>query len=143
MPTKRLVLATVAVFLLAQVFAIVIHGFVLASDYRPFYGTLLRPMEADPGWQVALLPVRHLAVAIGLVWIAVLAGFQGSVWSRGARLGLIAWLMGSLPMYVLWYAEQPWPGRLVVKQLPLELVAMVVLGTLAARLVSGPSVARA
>lgn len=46
MSTRRFIGTVVAVFLVSQVFAIVIHGFILGADYRPFYGTLLRPMDA-------------------------------------------------------------------------------------------------
>jgi hypothetical protein len=38
-----------AAFLLANVFAIVIHGFVLAADYEPYRGTLLRDFAKDQG----------------------------------------------------------------------------------------------
>ncbi|HXF95163.1 MAG TPA: hypothetical protein VNI61_03565 [Gemmatimonadales bacterium] len=134
MTRTRAVLATLAVFVVAQLFGILIHGIILAGDYRPYYGTLLRPMEGSPGWQALFLPVSHLMVATALVWVAALAGREGSVTRRGLRLGAIAWLLGPAPMYLLWYAEQPWPGSLPVKQLPLEFAAMVVLGLLAARL---------
>ncbi len=138
MTRTRLVLTTLAVFLLAQVFGILIHGFILSSDYRPYYGTLLRPMEGPPGWQALLLPVSHLAVAIGVVWIASLMDRGQPLGRRAVRLGLIAWLVGPAPMYLLWYAEQPWPGTLPLKQLPLELGAMLVLGAVAARLTAAP-----
>jgi hypothetical protein len=55
------------------------------------------------------------------------------------RIGLIGWLLGPAPMYLLWYAEQPWPGTLPLKQPPLELLGMLMLGSLAAKL--APSVA--
>lgn len=131
---QRLVLATLVVFLAAQVLGILIHGFILRADYQPFYGRLLRPFEGSPGWQVALLPVVHLVTAAALVWVATLVT-DGSPLERGVKVGLIGWLLGPAPMYLLWYAEQPWPGTLPLKQLPLELVAMLILGSLAARLV--------
>ncbi len=37
-------------------------------------------------------------------------------------------------MYLLWFAEQPWPFSLTIKQLALELVTMLVLRTLTAML---------
>lgn len=40
---RRFIWTVVAAFSVSQVFAIVIHGFILGPDYRPFYGTLLRP----------------------------------------------------------------------------------------------------
>jgi hypothetical protein len=139
MTTKRLILATVLVFLLAQALGILIHGFILAGDYGPFYGTLLRPMEGSPGWQALLIPVSHLMVAAGIVWIGARLDRDGNRTARGLRLGLVAWLIGPGAMFLLWYAEQPWPGALVMKQLPLELAAMLLLGRLAARLTESRS----
>jgi hypothetical protein len=49
---------------------------------------------------------------------------------QGLQFGVLAWLFGPVPMYLLWYAEQPWPGMLTIKQLVLELFTMLVLGTL-------------
>lgn len=140
MITKRLIWTVVAVFVVAQVFAIVIHGFILGSDYRPFYGSLLRPMDAagGPQWMVAFLPLAHLAMAIAFValysrWIR-----PGPEIPQGLRFGVLAWLFGPVPMYLLWFAEQPWPLSLTIKQLVLELFTMLVLGTLTAMLYRQP-----
>jgi hypothetical protein len=140
MITKRLIWTVVAVFFVAQVFAIVIHGFILGSDYRPFYGSLLRPMDAagGPQWMVAFLPLAHLAMAIAFValysrWIR-----PGPEIPQGLRFGVLAWLFGPVPMYLLWFAEQPWPLSLTIKQLVLELFTMLVLGTLTAMLYRQP-----
>jgi hypothetical protein len=48
--------------------------------------------------------------------------------ARGLALGLIAWTLGQVPVWLLWYAQQPWPGSLVVKQLALELVSSILIG---------------
>jgi hypothetical protein len=140
MNTKRFIVTVVVVFVIAQVFAIVIHGFILGSDYRPFYGSLLRPMDAagGPQWMVALLPLAHLAMAIAFValysrWIR-----PGPEIPQGLRFGVLAWLFGPVPMYLLWFAEQPWPLSLTIKQLVLELFTMLVLGTLTAMLSRQP-----
>jgi hypothetical protein len=42
--------------------------------------------------------------------------------------------MASVPLWLLWYAEQPWPGSLVIKQLALELVSTLILGVVVAAL---------
>jgi len=136
MTSKRLLLAILAVFVLAQMLGIVVHGFILSADYKPFYGTLLRPFEGSPSWHVAFLPVVHLAVAVGVVWLATLVT-GAAPGARGLRIGLLAWLLGPVPMYLLWFAEQPWPGSLPAKQLPLELGATIALGLVAAKLVPG------
>jgi hypothetical protein len=119
---------TFAAFLVAQIFAIAIHGFILAADYAPFYGTLLRDQQGDPVWQALLLPVSHLCFISGLVWIYGRLSLDGSQAARGLKLGLVAWLVGQAPLYLLWYAEQPWPDSLIVKQLGLELLASLAIG---------------
>lgn len=127
MTTTRLVLSTVAAFLVSQVLAGLIHGFVLAADYGPYYGTLLRSMDSDT-WQVLLLPVSHLSFICGLMWVYTHVEMRGSTGRKGVLLGFLAWIMGQVPLWLIWYAEQPWPGSLVVKQLGLELVSSMVIG---------------
>ena len=121
-----------AAFLLSNVFAIAIHGFILAADYEPYRGTLLRDFQGGPGWQALLLPVAHLCFISGLVWIYGRLSLDGSFTTRGLKLGLIAWLVGQAPLWLLWYAEQPWPGSLVIKQLTLELVSALLIGIVVA-----------
>lgn len=136
MSTKRFIGTVVAVFLVSQVFAIVMHGFILGADYRPFYGTLLRPMDAPdaPKWIAAFLPLAHLAMAIAFVALFVRWVRPGPEIPQGLRFGVLAWLFGPVPMYLLWFAEQPWPFSLTIKQLVLDLFTMLVLGTLTSML---------
>ena len=137
MSTKRRIAAVVAVFLTAQVFAILIHGFILASDYAPYYGRLLRPMDESAGWPILLLPVSHLAMSIAFVILFARTLKPGPSIPQGARFGALAWLFGPVPMYLLWFAEQPWPTSLIVKQLPLELIAFLTLGVVAGSILRG------
>lgn len=140
MITKRFIGTVVAVFVVAQVFAIVIHGFILGSAYRPFHGTLLRPMEGEVPWTAIFLPIAHLAMAIAFVALFARWVRPGPEIPQGLQFGVLAWLFGPVPMYLLGYAEQPWPGSLTVKQLVLELVTMLVLGTLASMIYRKPEI---
>lgn len=136
MSTKRFIGTVLAVFFIAQVFALVIHGFILGADYRPLYGTLLRPREPEPGtaWMMLFLPLAHLAMALAFVTLFTRWIRPGPEIPQGLRFGLLAWLFGPVPMYLLWFAEQPWPLSLTIKQLVLDLFTMLVLGTLTAML---------
>jgi MFS superfamily sulfate permease-like transporter len=141
MTIKRMALAIGAAFLVSQILAIAIHGFLLASDYEPFYGTLLRPMN-QATWQVMLLPLSHLAFVSALVWVFSRVDLEGSTSARGVKIGVLGWLIGQVPLWLLWYAEQPWPDTLVLKQLGYELASSIVIGlTIAA--VSGSTLRRA
>ena len=121
-------LATGAVaFVVSQILTITIHGFILRPDYLPFHGTLLRPVSGD-AWQSLLLPVTHLLVITALVIVNNRIALAGDPIVRGLKLGGLGWLVSAAPQWLLWYAQQPWPGTLVVKQLALELVAALILG---------------
>jgi hypothetical protein len=128
MTGRRFAGACTVAFLVSQLLEILIHGFVLSRDYAPFYGTLLRPMTGAPGWQGLLLPVAHLSYVIALVWVYDRVMDDGPRFSQGMRIGLVGFAMGQVPLWVLWYADQPWPGGLLVKQLLLELAASLLLG---------------
>ena len=117
-----------AAFLLSEVFAVAIHGFILAADYEPYRGTLLRDFAGGPGWQALMLPLAHLCFVSALVWIYGRLSLHGSQTARGLKLGLIAWLVGQAPFWLIWYAEQPWPDSLIVKQLGLEFVSSMAIG---------------
>jgi hypothetical protein len=127
MKASRIVLSTFAAFVVSQVLAGVIHGFILAADYAPYYGSLLRSTDSD-SWQVLLLPISHFAFICGLMWVYARMQLRGSAITQGLKLGFLAWLMGQVPLWLVWYAEQPWPGSLVVKQLGLELVSSIAIG---------------
>jgi hypothetical protein len=128
MTGKRFAATVAAAFLVAQIFAIAIHGVILASDYAPFYGVLLRPMSTEASAAMLLLPLSHLSSIIGLVWVYGRLALDGSTLARGITIGGIGYLVGQAPLWMLWYAEAPWPGSLVVKQLVLELIASLVIG---------------
>lgn len=142
MTYKRMASAIGLGFLVAQILAIVIHGFILAHDYAPFYGTLLRPQE-HVSWQAILLPVSHLSFISALVWIAGRLRWQGSIAVRGLQLGVLGWMTGQVPLWLLWYAEQPWPGDLVLKQLGLELAASLIIGLTISVVVGQPQASAA
>ena len=125
MTKGRMAAAVAAAFVVSQILAVVVHGFLLDADYAPFRGTLLRAEASSP---MLLLPVSHLLFISALVWIFSRVDFRGSMLVQGMKLGVLGWVAGQAPLWLLWYAEQPWPGSLVLKQLGLELVSSLVLG---------------
>jgi len=131
--------AVAAAFVVSQILAIVVHGFLLDADYAPFRGSLLR---AQASWQMLLLPASHLLFIAALVWIFGRVDYRGGVLAQGTKLGLLGWVAGQAPLWLLWYAEQPWPGSLVIKQLGLELVSSCVLGVTIAAVGGKPAMSR-
>ncbi len=127
MTTARMIGTIAAAFLLSQVFAILIHGFILAADYAPYYGTLLRG-DDGPSWQMIFLPVAHLSFIAALVWVWSRMRLSGPPLRQGLVLGVVGWALGQAPLWLIWYAEQPWPDSLIVKQLGWELASSLLIG---------------
>jgi len=127
MSNTRIFLTVLAALFVAELLASIVHGYLLAADYAPYYGTLLRG-GADPAWQFAFLPLAHLAWVGGLVWVYLRVTLTGSRVVQGLKLGLLGWVIGQVPLWLLWFAEQPWPNGLVLKQLALELVSSLLVG---------------
>jgi len=127
MTKTRIFLTGLAALFVAELLASVVHGYLLAADYAPYYGTLLRG-GADPAWQFAFLPLAHLAWVSGLIWVYLRVTLTGSRVVQGLKLGFLGWVIGQVPLWLLWFAEQPWPNGLVLKQLGLELVSSLLVG---------------
>ena len=138
MTIKRSIGVGAAAFVVSQILAIAVHGVILAADYKPFYGTLLRPMPSQFDWRMLLLPLTHLFYVGALVWLYPRLAIEGSRMTRGLKLGLLGYVVAQLPLWLLWYAEQPWPDSLVLKQLVLELISSLLIG-LTVAMMSGVS----
>ena len=108
MTRGRAIAAIAAAFIVSQILAVAVHGFLLAADYAPFDGTLLRAgADGTPPWQMLFLPLVHLSGIVTLVWVYGRLRLTGSTWARGLVLGLVWYGLGELPLWLRWFAEQP------------------------------------
>lgn len=127
---KKLILTWIAVFVAWQVGNFIIHGFLLMNDYAQL-PNLMRPQGASMrylAWEV----LAHVMMAGAFAWIYS-KGVAAKPWlPQGLRFGLAAALLATVPHYLIYYAVQPLPGILVVKQITHEGVLVVLLGVLAA-----------
>ena len=138
MTKTRIFLTGLAALFVAELLATFVHGYALAAEYEPYYGTLLRGGES-PAWQFSFLPLAHAAWVGGLVWIFLHVSFLGSRVVQGLKLGLLGWVVGQVPLWLLWFAEQPWPNSLVGKQLALELASSLIVGVTIALVARRPA----
>ena len=125
MTTRRFAATCATGFLVSNVLAVIFYGFLLGPDYEPFRGTLLRSEEMM-GWQQFVgFPIKHLAFVTAFVWMYSRIATPGGGMRQALMFGLMAWWMASVPMWLTWYAEQPWPGDLIAKTLALDLVSVL------------------
>lgn len=136
---KKFVLRWFVVFVLANVLGFLIHGVLLKGDYTANQQLLRTEQDANAHFGYMLL--GFICSTAAIVWIYG-RGVQAKPWlGQGVRFGLALWLLVSVPMFLTYYAIQPWPGTVVAKQICYELVMMLVIGIVTAALHKGESVA--
>ena len=129
---KKFILSVVALFVVSMLLGVLVHGFLLAGDYQALGPVMRAPEDAQGyfGWMIA----AHIAMSIGLTGIYRRGHEAGKPWlGQGVRFGLWMALVMTVGVYLIYYAVQPMPGMLVLKQIVFDAIAVVILGiTLAA-----------
>lgn len=126
----RVLVGWVAVFVVWMIGDFVVHGTLLKGDYTAL-PNLFRP-EAEAGALFPLMILAHVLMAGAFVWIYA-RGVEPKPWlAQGARFGLAVALMSVVPTSMIYYAVQPMPGALAVKQVIYEGILLVILGVVAA-----------
>ena len=129
---KRFFSASAAVFLVAMLMGFLIHGQLLEADYRSLGNAMRSPPDAQAHFPFLVLGSVFFVLAF--VWLYA-KGVEDKPWlGQGLRFGLATWLFGAVSMFLTYYAVQPLPGRLVVRQIGFELVDFLVLGVVVAAL---------
>lgn len=127
----RFLVSVVVLFIVSMALGFVVHGLVLGSEYQKLTPNLFRT-EQDGQAHFAWMLVAHVILAIGFTWI-YRAGRDARPWlGQGVRFGIAVALLAPIPTYLIYYAVQPMPFDLVVKQVVLDTIAMVVMGIVAA-----------
>ena len=124
---KPFVISAIALAVLSLLLGFVVHASLLHGEYATL-SSLFRP-EADAQNYFPFMLLAHVLIGIGMTWIYRQGNEPGKPWvPQGVRFG-IAWAVAvTLPLYLIYYAVQPMPGSLVVKQILFDAVAIVIMG---------------
>jgi len=113
----------------------IVHGVLLHADYLQLAG-LFRP-ESEQQHYFAFMILAHLLLAGAFVWIYA-RGVEAKPWlAQGVRYGIAVALLTVIPTYLIYYAVQPMPGAVVVKQMCFDGALLVLLGIIVAWLYRG------
>ncbi|MGB8339564.1 MAG: hypothetical protein WCD07_12935 [Burkholderiales bacterium] len=127
---KKFFISTLILFVVWMVGGIVVHGVLLGADYAGLT-SLYRP-EADQQKYFPFMLIAHLIVAGAFVWIYT-RGVEAKPWlNQGLRFGFAVALLTIVPTYMIYYAVQPLPGMMVVKQIIFDGIWTLLLGVLVA-----------
>src|SRR5512145_1528923 len=123
----RFWISVVVMFVLSMLMGFVIHGMLLQGDYAQL-PNLLRTQADAQNYFVWML-LAHVSIAFGFTWIYVKGREAGRPpLGQGLRFGIAVAVLMTVPMYLIYYAVQPWPGAVVVKQIVYDVIGILVMG---------------
>jgi len=127
---KKFLIAWVVLFIGWMAGDFLVHGVLLKPDYLQLARLYRSDAESQAYFQWMLL--AHVLMAGAFAWIYA-RGREGKPWmAQGVRFGLAVALLGVIPGYLIYYAVQPLPGVMVVKQIIFSGILIVVLGIIVA-----------
>ena len=119
-------MSAVLMGVLSLALGFVVHGWLLAPDYQRL-SALFRG-EADAQAFLPAMIVAHLLVGVGFTWIYLKGREAKPFLQQGVRFGLAVAVLTTIPKYLIYFAVQPMPGNIVVKQIVFDTIAMVIMG---------------
>ena len=127
---KKFFLTWLVVFLVWYFGDFLVHGVLLSGDYAGIAQLMRTPAEQMHYLGVMLL--AHVLMAGAFVWIYA-RGVEGKPWlEQGLRYGVAVALLAVVPVYLIYFAVQPLPSALVVKQIVYDTLLVLILGALTA-----------
>jgi len=133
----RFWISVVVMSILAFANGFIVHGVLLHDDYSRLPNLLRPEVEAQGyfGWML----LADLLMGFGFTWIYVKGREPGKpAVGQGLRFGLAIAVLMTIPMYLIYYAVQPWPGEVVVKQIVYDTIGVLVMGVVVAFINQGP-----
>ncbi|MCY7353571.1 MAG: hypothetical protein LH470_00495 [Lysobacter sp.] len=130
---KRFWICGIVMFLAAMLLSGVVHAVLLKPDYLAL-GSFYRT-DADGQGYMPWMLLAHALIGFAMTWI-YRQGFSAgkSNISQGLRFGLAMALFSTIPGYLIYYAVQPLPVALMIKQVVFGTISMLLLGVLLAYL---------
>ena len=127
---KKFIVAWIVLFVLWMLGDFLIHGVLLHADYAQLPN--LYRTEADAQGYFPFMLLAHLIMAGAFAWIFA-RGVEAKPWvAQGVRFGIAVALLSVVPIYLIYYAVQPLPSGLVVRQIIFDGILTVLLGVVVA-----------
>lgn len=123
---KKFWIAVLAMFVLGMLLDFVVHAVLLHPDYLALPALYRNEQDAQGYFPYMLL--AHGLMAGGFVWVYDQGRVEGPWLAQGVRFGLAMSILMTVPGYLVYYAVQPLPQLLVLKQIIFGIVQMLVLG---------------
>jgi hypothetical protein len=127
----RFWISVVVVAILSMLLGFVVHGVLLHGDYAQL-PNLLRT-EADAQGYLPTMLLAHLLRGLAITWVYRQGREAAKPWlGQGLRFGALLAVLLVVSTYLIYYAVQPWPTNVVIRQIVFDSIVMLILGVAAA-----------
>ena len=124
---QRFWVSSIVAAVLFCLLGFVVHEAILHNDYAQIPNIFRPPEEALR--RMPVMFVAYLLMGFASTWIYRQGISAGASWlMQGIRFGLSIALVSAVPMYLIYYAVQPLPLSLVLKQIVLQMIGIVIVG---------------
>jgi hypothetical protein len=124
---QRFWVSSIVAAVLFCLLGFLVHETILHNDYAQVPGIFRTSEEALR--RMPIMFVAYLLMGFAATWIYRQGITAGASWLlQGIRFGLAVALVSAVPMYLIYYAVQPLPVTLVVKQIVLQTIAIIIVG---------------
>jgi len=129
---KRFVISAAVVIIILFATGYLVHGILLRPDYARL-PNLYRPQEEQTKYLPFILAAQVIA-GVALVWLYRRAKNSRATILDGLQFGLAIAALMVIPKFLIYYAIQPLPGTIVVKQIFLDTIVVTLIGIVVAYL---------
>ena len=127
---KKFFISWLIVFIVWMAGSFLVHGVLLGKEYASL--PLMFRAEADSANYFHFMLLAHVSLSAALIWVYD-RGRENKEWlTQGLRFGVSIAFLTAIPTYMIYYAVQPMPGAMVIKQVAFDGGLLLVLGALIA-----------
>ena len=123
---KKFWIAVAVMFVLGMLLDFVVHAVLLQADYLALPALYRSEQDAAPFFPYMLL--AHVLMAGGFVWVYQQGRSDAAWFAQGMRFGMAMTILLTVPGYLIYYAVQPLPQLLVLKQIIFGVLQTLILG---------------
>ena len=129
---KQFLISAAVLAVMSLILGFVVHVLLLGGDYAQL--PQLYRGETDGNAHFGYMLLAHLLIGTGFSWV-YRKGVEPGAWLvQGLRFGAAIAVLTTVPTYLIYFAVEPLPAVLVVKQILFDTAAVLVLGITVAAL---------
>lgn len=126
---KRFWISGIVLTIVWMILAYIVNWVLLKTQFDM---TNLFRSDAEQMRHVGWLVLADLLIGFSLTWIYRQGNTAAPALGQGLRFGIAVAALAVVPMCRTYYAVQPMPGALVVKQIVLDVISALIMGVLVA-----------